>query len=673
MRLRGMAHSRWPGVAFRVMLGLAFVPAALAAEDSDTTAAGPPPRSLAEIVVTASRSTPPATVIEIDRAHMLARGATTVAEALEMLPGVTVSVGRKNEVAVRLRGMDPERVLVLVDGRVASTPYYGKVDLHTIPLDRVERIKVALGAASLLYGVNGPAGVVHILTRRGSDDGEADFSVDGAVSPWALPALRDDGTWRVGGASDGCAGMVDWAASVSYDRSNGYWLPGSYEQPQNSEEDGGLRDNSDFARLSSGATIGLRPAAWLDASVSCGLHTEEKGIPSDIQSPAYARFDDWRRGFVDGMLAVDVGESVGMRAKGFYESVRNEYNTYTDGSYSWVRNRSLHENWDAGAELFGDIVLARMTLRTSCRYRQDVANIRAADTAPWQTYENHTLSVAVEDEVDIRPLPLYVTAAAAASLVCREDHGEQTTRSWSVDGALGARAALGWSTVHAGGGRYTRYPSMHELFSTSAGNARLEPEESWKIDAGWSGTPAPWCTVTLSGYAESYRNMISRHLVADASGDLLELYYNVDEARSFGLTPGVSLVSTRLKLRGRLDYAWAWSAVDNGFGEQPLPYAPAHTLIAEAQKGFLDGGMVRLETRGVVGRVDEDGRVLLPYAVVNAALSYQWRHLRLGLTVRNLFDTDYSTEDSGYPMPGRSVRLSAATGGTVPLRPRKTR
>ncbi|MBD3239530.1 MAG: TonB-dependent receptor plug domain-containing protein, partial [Chitinivibrionales bacterium] len=378
--------------SFAVVFWLYTLVSATGAASSDSLAfpassdsAAPP--SLGEIVVTARSLSPPSTIFEISRADMETRGVRTVAEALETVPGVTVSVGRKNEVAVQLRGADPKRVLVLLDGRPMNMPYYGKIDLRTVPVDRVERIKVLLGAASLLYGPNAAGGVINIITRRGPGHEAVSAGIDIGVSPYAPEALHDDGTCSGGAFCAGELGRWHWSASIGADRSSGFFLPAGYDPPAYVAQRGGLRDNSDYAVLNAEGSVGLRAGDQFEAAVAGGYHVEEKGIPADIYHPEYNRFDDWRRSFVDIMTRVAVGGSGRVKGRLYYDALRNLYVTYAGASFDSVTNRSLHENWDWGAELFGDMPIGPTTLAGSARIRQDVANVRRADTARWQTYE----------------------------------------------------------------------------------------------------------------------------------------------------------------------------------------------------------------------------------------------------------------------------------------------
>lgn len=66
-----------------------------------------------------------------------------------------------------LRGLGPNRALVLIDGRraVSSNPN-GSIDLNTIPTSMVQNVEVITGGASAAYGSDAIAGVVNFKMRN---------------------------------------------------------------------------------------------------------------------------------------------------------------------------------------------------------------------------------------------------------------------------------------------------------------------------------------------------------------------------------------------------------------------------------------------------------------------------------------------------------------------------
>jgi iron complex outermembrane receptor protein len=81
--------------------------------------------------------------------------------------------------SVSLRGLGPNRTLVLVNGkRFASASTGGYVDLNTIPTAIVDRIEVLRDGASTVYGTDAIAGVVNIITKTDFEGVALDLGYD---------------------------------------------------------------------------------------------------------------------------------------------------------------------------------------------------------------------------------------------------------------------------------------------------------------------------------------------------------------------------------------------------------------------------------------------------------------------------------------------------------------
>ena len=68
-----------------------------------------------------------------------------------------------------LRGLGPERTLVLVNGQRMGIGLNGRADLSMIPTAAIERVEVLKDGASSIYGSDAIAGVVNIITRTNFD------------------------------------------------------------------------------------------------------------------------------------------------------------------------------------------------------------------------------------------------------------------------------------------------------------------------------------------------------------------------------------------------------------------------------------------------------------------------------------------------------------------------
>ncbi|WP_082467276.1 TonB-dependent receptor domain-containing protein [Sphingomonas sp. Leaf25] len=134
-----------------------------------------------EILVTGSRirriaADSPSPVAVVDADQIRATGATQIADVINQLPALAVTLtnqtsnrtGNAGVNALDLRGMGTQRTLVLIDGRrqVPSVPGTSAVDLSNLPASLIQRVEVVTGGASALYGADAVAGVANFITKR---------------------------------------------------------------------------------------------------------------------------------------------------------------------------------------------------------------------------------------------------------------------------------------------------------------------------------------------------------------------------------------------------------------------------------------------------------------------------------------------------------------------------
>ncbi|MDZ4692796.1 TonB-dependent receptor domain-containing protein [Terricaulis sp.] len=90
-------------------------------------------------------------------------------ELPQIVPGNTRTSnnsGGEDFATVDLRGLGPQRTLVLINGeRVPASSTTGVVDLNTIPASLISRIEVVTGGASAVYGSDAMAGVVNFVLK----------------------------------------------------------------------------------------------------------------------------------------------------------------------------------------------------------------------------------------------------------------------------------------------------------------------------------------------------------------------------------------------------------------------------------------------------------------------------------------------------------------------------
>jgi vitamin B12 transporter len=128
----------------------------------------------APIVVTATRLAQAAdetlsSVTVITRADIERSQAASLPELLQGQAGINIASqgGDGKLTALYLRGTNPGHVTVLVDGIRMGSATAGTVAWEFLPLEQIERIEIARGPNSALYGSEAIGGVIQIFTRRG--------------------------------------------------------------------------------------------------------------------------------------------------------------------------------------------------------------------------------------------------------------------------------------------------------------------------------------------------------------------------------------------------------------------------------------------------------------------------------------------------------------------------
>ncbi|MEW6734766.1 MAG: TonB-dependent receptor [Acidobacteriota bacterium] len=127
-----------------------------------------------KVTITATRTEisvadTPVPVSIIDRGELDKRTLNTIGDLFRYLPGVSTVNEGPFQVRPRIRGLDSNRVLILVDGERlnnarTSTSNSG-IEIGLVDVDQIESVEVARGSGSVLYGTDALAGTINIITR----------------------------------------------------------------------------------------------------------------------------------------------------------------------------------------------------------------------------------------------------------------------------------------------------------------------------------------------------------------------------------------------------------------------------------------------------------------------------------------------------------------------------
>lgn len=253
-------------------------------------------------------------------------GATSIPEALRMVPGVHVARVNSSTWAVGIRGFNGQfsnKLLVLIDGRRVYTPSFSGVhwDVQDVLLEDVERIEVIRGPGAVAWGANAVNGVINVITKDAfATQGNLGSLLLGTEDRWILSArhggtLGENGAWRGWAKAfsrdeqrtfSGASGDDAWRMVRGGFRYDGEVDPGETLTVQAEAYQG----DADFVgRVASVATppFALFPA---DQDMSGGhalvRYTAELSDSSDVQLQAY--LDSTRRNTPFGDQDVDMAD-----------------------------------------------------------------------------------------------------------------------------------------------------------------------------------------------------------------------------------------------------------------------------------------------------------------------------------------------------------------------------
>lgn len=170
--------------------------------------------TLDEVVVTAtrterSRSHVPVSTSVIPSVEISSSAAVNLDDVIRTETGIGVKrvVGIASGIPsmISIRGVpSANRTLILVDGIPLNASGTGFLSLNEIPLEAVERVEIARGPFSSLYGANAYGGVINAITWPG----------EGTPTIEARAGASDERYWEAGLTSGGQVGPICYFATA---------------------------------------------------------------------------------------------------------------------------------------------------------------------------------------------------------------------------------------------------------------------------------------------------------------------------------------------------------------------------------------------------------------------------------------------------------------------------
>jgi vitamin B12 transporter len=549
----------------------------------------------------------------LTRGDLERTGVRDLVSALDLLGTALVEQqgGPGTAAFVRLRGADSRDTLVLVDGVPLNDVTLGLASLAQIPVASIERIEVARGNLSALYGANATGGVIQIFTRRGSQDLQAQVSA-GAGSR---------ATRAVDASVSGGIGPLRARVTAGAERTDGYSAIDPATLPNaNPDRDGNDRRH---AMLAADVDVSKDHALGLDLRVVRGVVQYDNGASFSSPADTHQQYLLQRGATLRGRHAVDDAWTLSWHAADGRET-RRESSVSAFGPFEAtndVRNRA------AALEANG-------TLAPGWRLQLGAERLSQSTDSPDYLTDRRRTDV-------LRAGVVHDAAWGSVQAALRRD---RTSDFGSAEtGLLGAtwRIAPQWSAYATLANSFTP-PTLDMLFyALCCSNPDLRPERSRNVDVAlqWARDAT---VVRATMFAARYRDKIVN--------DENFIPHNVARAKNAGVELAARTRQGAWRLGGE---ATLHDPVDADTGQRLLRRTDRQLGVRADYDGAGWTAGARLRH---VGRRPDVGGVDLPsYSVVD--LSGRWQATpawSVQVTMDNAFDRDHQPTH-GYRGKPRGV------------------
>jgi len=438
----------------------------------------------------------PAAVYVITHEELMRSGATSVPEALRMVPGVEVAQIDANKWAVSARGFNSRfanKMLIMIDGRSIYNPVYSGTlwDQNDLLLEDIDRIEIVRGPGATMWGANAVNGVINVVTSRPRDTGGVLLAgragnIDEVASARLGSATRstvksrvfakyvrrgdlltvDNGSARDGGTSERGGARLDW-------------------QPSNRDQltfQGNLFRNPETQRID----FGYNPVEFLYSS---------------IYGAGGFAMGKWERKLAGSDLALQ---------SYFSNEHRNEIGMKVDMK---VADIDFQHHINTGSR--NDIVWG-----SSFRWTSD----RISGSQSYFAHADHLVSLFsafIQDSVVISPAKLTLTAGSKLqwNTYTKFEWQPRVSLIWTPDSAQAV-----WGAVS----RAVRTPSDQDrdvrflypmgtsegtpLFGLICGNPDLKAEIVIAHELGYRRRIAKWFSADVAGFVNRYADLQATHI-----------------------------------------------------------------------------------------------------------------------------------------------------------------
>jgi iron complex outermembrane receptor protein len=575
----------------------------------------------------------PAAIAVLSNDDLRRSGATTIADALRLVPGVQVAAIDSGNWAISSRGFNSQfgnKLLVMIDGRTIYSPLFSGVywDAQQMLLEDVDRIEVIRGPGATIWGANAVNGVINIVSKSAKDT---------------------QGGLVYGGGGDVhlALGGARYGGKISKDTY--YRVYGTYQLNDDFRQANGQRVNDGWDLLKGGFRM--------------DHYTGNDGHLT-WQGDAYA-----------GNLAARSGDLHGFNTLGRWTQPISERSSYEVQAFidHTFRNDSLAEASVDTVDLtfqhtFG--LGERNDVIWGLGYRFTGSGLHQANSPAVIIQDDYIplnlFSAFVQDDFKIVPDKLTFTLGTkiehndftgvevqpSARLVFKPAENQTLWAAISravrtpseAEGKEFINFALSAPIVGPGGGLYV---------PTFSGNTRLQSEKLWAYELGYRIQPNPRVSLDVAVFYNDYSDVVGRQptgfIPGTPVGVMTVQAFNTLSAESYGGEAMLTIAPTD-SWRLSLGYSLLMMHAHGEPASDAEPFelnAPTHQAVLRSSFDFARRASVDAQLRYV-----DNVSAVPAYVTADIRLSYRLtENLELSVVGQNLLDRQHPEQSSLIGMP----------------------
>lgn len=616
---------------------------------------------LGRIEVNAEQPLPALGSSTVDAETLRDENRETVTEALDRIPGITVTnIGARSEQIVQLRGFDLRQVPVFVDGIPIYVPYDGYVDLGRFTTFDLAGIDVSKSFSSVLYGPNVMGGAINLVSRKPTEKLEGEIGAGYNVGDRS--GSEGKRTWLNLGSNQGL-----WYAQfgASYRQQDSFSLSDDFD-PVASQHNG-LRNNADRKDTKINIKLGLTPNATDEYAIGYVKQDGEKNTPPyagdnpDVRT-RYWQWPYWDKESVYLLTNTAIGDDSYIKTRFYYDSFDNLLSSFDDDTYSSQMRGyafdSFYDDETYGASVEYGKTLGRHDVKLAAHYKFDEHKENDLDE-PVRTFQDITTSLAIEDTIRLTDKQYLVAGISYDKRRSEQADDIDTGQPFDTNDADSWNPQIGYfvELVDSNEARLTlskktRFPTIKDRYSYRFGSALpnpgLDAEQSKTIEAGWVHRVGTTARFDVAVFYSDIKDLIQE---VSITPNIFQ-FQNVGEVSARGIELGSDFWLGKWEFGGNYTYLDR----ENKSSDLKLTDVPSHKLFTYAtwhiSQPLSISATAQYESKRYT--TTEGDRIADAFTIAGVRAKYQFdKGVIARLGVENLFDKNYEYQE-GFPEAGRT-------------------